>query len=78
MRISFFRFVNLRFTVEEGATLVFDMPITRFGPNNPVSFSGTLRTSCFDESDTVLIPHVAAVRRVSFCEVFAKEHRQKR
>ena len=31
-----FRFVNVRFTVEEGATLVFDMPITRFGPNSGV------------------------------------------
>lgn len=31
------RFVNVRFTVEEGATLVFDMPITRFGPNSGVS-----------------------------------------
>lgn len=33
---SLYRFVNLRFTVEEGATLVFDMPITRFGPNSGV------------------------------------------
>lgn len=28
------RFVNLRFTVEDGASLVFDMPKTQFGPNS--------------------------------------------
>ncbi|CAM9518404.1 unnamed protein product, partial [Hapterophycus canaliculatus] len=31
---SFVRFVNLRFIVEEDATLVFDMPVTRVGPNS--------------------------------------------
>lgn len=30
------RFVNLRFTVEDGASLVFDMPETNFGPNSGV------------------------------------------
>lgn len=33
------RFVNLRFTVEDGASLVFDMPKTQFGPNSGVSLS---------------------------------------
>lgn len=37
------RFVNVRFTVEDGASLVFDMPTTEFGPNgddveNPPGF----------------------------------------
>ena len=31
-----FRFVNIRFTVEDGASLVFDMPTTQFGPNDGV------------------------------------------
>eukprot|EP00904_Undaria_pinnatifida_P009446 jgi/Undpi1/5631/HiC_scaffold_2.g00906.m1 len=31
---DFVRFVNVRFTVEEGAELIFDMPVTRFGPNS--------------------------------------------
>lgn len=31
------RFVNLRFIVEEGASLIFDMPVTRVGPNSGVS-----------------------------------------
>ncbi|CAM9593958.1 unnamed protein product, partial [Ectocarpus sp. 8 AP-2014] len=31
---SFVRFVNLRFIVEEGASLIFDMPVTRVGPNS--------------------------------------------
>ncbi|CAM9295269.1 unnamed protein product [Scytosiphon promiscuus] len=31
---SFVRFVNLRFIVEEDATLIFDMPVTRVGPNS--------------------------------------------
>lgn len=34
--VIFFRFVNLRFTVKEGAMLAFDMPVTRFGPNSNV------------------------------------------
>ncbi|CAB1109311.1 unnamed protein product [Ectocarpus sp. CCAP 1310/34] len=33
---SFVRFVNLRFIVEEGASLIFDMPVTRVGPNSVV------------------------------------------
>lgn len=31
------RFVNVRFTVEAGASLVFDMPTTEIGPNSGVS-----------------------------------------
>lgn len=31
------RFVNLRFTVEDGASLVFDVDLTWFGPNSGVS-----------------------------------------
>ncbi|CAM9381243.1 unnamed protein product [Ascophyllum nodosum] len=38
---DYVRFVNVRFTVEEGATLVFDMPITRFGPNSGALEGGT-------------------------------------
>lgn len=30
-------FVNVRFTVEAGASLVFDMPLTKIGPNSGVS-----------------------------------------
>ena len=30
------RFVNVRFTVEDEATLIFDMPVTRIGPNSGV------------------------------------------
>eukprot|EP00904_Undaria_pinnatifida_P009443 jgi/Undpi1/5629/HiC_scaffold_2.g00904.m1 len=38
---DFVRFVNLRFTVEEGAELIFDMPVTRFGPNSGDEEGGT-------------------------------------
>ncbi|CAM9102426.1 unnamed protein product, partial [Ascophyllum nodosum] len=31
------RFVNVRFTVEDGAELIFDMPKTKFGPNDGYS-----------------------------------------
>lgn len=30
------RFINVRFTVDYGASLVFDMPTTQFGPNDGV------------------------------------------
>lgn len=39
LRVSF-RFVNVRFTVEDGASLIFDLPKTRFGPNSGVRTAG--------------------------------------
>ena len=35
------RFINVRFTVEDGASLIFDMPETQFGPNGNVREKNT-------------------------------------
>lgn len=39
----FIRFVNIRFTVEDGASLIFEMGLVVFGPNTGVSRGGGLQ-----------------------------------
>lgn len=53
------RFVNLRFTVEDGASLTFDIPTTQFGPSSSVSLASTERR----RQQTLVVPSKMRVDR---------------